>query len=59
MINKYNWLLKIDNDKIMFDSEIHAKRQFNIAVRDNPKAKLIVLIYLYKNEIITYKGVLK
>lgn len=59
MINKYNWLLKIDNDKIMFDSEIHAKRQFNIAVRDNPKAKSIVLLNLYTKEIITFKGVLK
>lgn len=59
MINKYNWLLKIDGEKIIFDNEVWAKRQFNIAVRDNPKAKLIVLIDLYKNEIITYKGVLK
>jgi hypothetical protein len=56
MINKYNWLLKIDGEKIIFDNEVWAKRQFNITVRDNPKAKSIVLLNLYTKEIIAFKG---
>ena len=59
MINKYNWLLKIDGEKIIFDNEVWAKRQFNIAVRDNPKAKSIVLLNLYTKEIIAFKGEIK